>query len=61
MKKTSCRGRKHVITQNVMCVVNFDMHFTFVNSGGEGSAKDSRVFKNAILSDDMIFPWPVEG
>ena len=61
VKKTSCRGRKHVITQNVMCAVNFDMRFIFVYSGWEGSANDSRVFENAILSHDMVFPWPVEG
>ena len=56
MKKTSCHGRKHVITQNLMCAVNFDMCFTFVYSRWEGSANDSRVFENAILSDDMVFP-----
>jgi hypothetical protein len=44
-----------------MCAVNFDMHFTFVYFGWEGSANDSRVFENAILSVDMVFPWPVEG
>ena len=61
MKKTSYHGRKHVITQNVMCAVNFDMRFTFVYSGLEGSANDSRAFENTILSDDMVFPWLVEG
>uniref|UniRef100_A0A2N9IWU0 DDE Tnp4 domain-containing protein n=1 Tax=Fagus sylvatica TaxID=28930 RepID=A0A2N9IWU0_FAGSY len=61
VKKTSCRGRKHVITQNVMCAMNFDMHFAFVYSGWGGSANDFRVFENAILSDDMVFPKPIEG
>ena len=46
VKKTSCRGRKHVITQNVMCAVNFDMRFIFVYFGWEGSANDSRVFES---------------
>ena len=44
-----------------MCAVNFDMRFTFVYSGLEGSANDSKAFENTILSDDMVFPWLVEG
>jgi hypothetical protein len=44
-----------------MCAVNFDMHFTFVYFGWEGSANDSRVFENTILSVDMVFPWLIEG
>uniref|UniRef100_A0A2N9E563 DDE Tnp4 domain-containing protein n=1 Tax=Fagus sylvatica TaxID=28930 RepID=A0A2N9E563_FAGSY len=60
-KANSCRGRKHVITQNVMCACNFDMKFTFVCSGWEGSANDSRVFEKAITSDKHMFPWPAAG
>jgi hypothetical protein len=41
--------------------MNFDMHFAFVYSGWGGSANDFRVFENAILSDDMVFPKPIEG
>jgi hypothetical protein len=50
-----------VITQNVMCACDFDMKFTFVYSGWEGSANDSRVFEKAIISDKHMFPWPAEG
>ncbi|KAK3182901.1 hypothetical protein Dsin_030187 [Dipteronia sinensis] len=32
-KQTSYRGRKVVITQNVMCACSFDMMFTFVYTG----------------------------
>ena len=34
----SYRGRKSVCTQNVMAVCDFDMRFTFVNAGWEGTA-----------------------
>ena len=40
---------------------NFDIRFIFVYFGWEGSANDFKVFENAILSDDMVFRWPVEG
>ena len=48
-----------MITQNVMCVCNFDMKFIFVCSGWEGNANDSRVFEKVITSDKYMFPWPV--
>ena len=50
-----------MITQNVMCACNFDMKFTFVCSGWEGSANDSRVFEKAITSNKHMFPWPAAG
>ena len=55
VKKISCQGRKNVITHNVMYNYNLDMRFTFVYSGWVGSANDSRVFENAIMSDKMVF------
>jgi hypothetical protein len=37
-------GRKCTITQNVMCVVDMDLCFTYVYAGWEGSAHDARIF-----------------
>ena len=34
------RGRKSYPTQNVLAVVDFDLHFTYVLAGWEGSAHD---------------------
>ncbi|XP_038687548.1 protein ANTAGONIST OF LIKE HETEROCHROMATIN PROTEIN 1-like [Tripterygium wilfordii] len=54
-------GRKGVTTQNVMTVCDFDMLFTFVCGGWEGSAHDSRIF-NKVLSDvHSNFPHPPTG
>ncbi|KAK9998468.1 hypothetical protein SO802_018071 [Lithocarpus litseifolius] len=36
------RSRKSAITTNVMCTCNYDMKFTYVHSGWEGSAHDSK-------------------
>ena len=35
------RGRKKEPTQNVMIVVDFDLKFTYVLAGWEGSAHDT--------------------
>ena len=56
-----CRGRKSLITTNVMCACNHDMKFTYVHSGWEGSAHDSKVFEEAIKDPKHGFPWPSEG
>ncbi|KAJ9537836.1 hypothetical protein OSB04_030569 [Centaurea solstitialis] len=55
------RGRKGVPTFNVMAVCDFDMCFTFVSVGWEGSAHDTRVFIHAIETPSMNFPKPPEG
>jgi hypothetical protein len=55
-------GRKKTPTQNVMCVTDFDLYFTFVCSGWEGSTvHDSRIFTSTISDPVMRFPTPVEG
>ena len=41
IKQTSFRSRKIVITQNVMCACDFDMTFTFVYGGWEGTTNDA--------------------
>ena len=44
-----------------MCICDFNMMFTYVYTGWEGSANDSRVFMDALLWQDANFPWPPEG
>ena len=59
-KQTAFRGRKVLITQNVLAVCDFDMLFTFVYSGWEGTANDSRVFLDALKPENN-FPKPSGG
>ncbi|XP_066376703.1 protein ALP1-like [Miscanthus floridulus] len=42
------RGCKSYPTQNVLAVVDFDLHFTYVLAGWEGSAHDSLVLQDAL-------------
>ncbi|KAM6595916.1 uncharacterized protein LOC133034767 [Cannabis sativa] len=53
-KQVSYRGRKNIVTQNVLCACNFDMFFTFVSAGWEGTANDSRVFIDAITTPENL-------
>ena len=48
------KGRKHNTTQNVMAVVDFDLKFTYVLAGWEGSAHDALVLADAIKRDDGL-------
>ena len=41
-------GRKDGTTQNVLAAISFDLKFTYVLAGWEGSAHDSRVLNNAF-------------
>jgi hypothetical protein len=43
------RGRKSTTTQNVLCMVDFDLYFTYVYAGWEGSTHDSRVFGSVSM------------
>ncbi|KAL7194317.1 hypothetical protein ACSBR1_034683 [Camellia fascicularis] len=52
------RGRKVNITQNVMAACSFDMKFTFVYTGWESSAHDSRIFVEALTTNTADFPHP---
>ena len=60
-RTTALRDRQSDITQNVMCACNFDMRFTYVHSGWEGSANDSRVMQDALRHAEYEFPWPPRG
>ncbi|XP_039140531.1 uncharacterized protein LOC120277754 [Dioscorea cayenensis subsp. rotundata] len=42
------RGRKPYPTQNVLTVVDFDLRFTYILAGWEGSAHDSLVLRDAL-------------
>ncbi|XP_059436393.1 uncharacterized protein LOC132169366 [Corylus avellana] len=54
------RSRKSTITQNVMCVVDFDLCFTYVYAGWEGNTHDSLIFQECIEDPIALFPMPVE-
>ena len=42
------RGRKSFATQNVMAAVDFDLRFTYVLAGWEGTAHDAVVLSDAL-------------
>lgn len=46
------RGRKHQPTQNVMAAVDFDLKFTYVLAGWEGSAHDALILADALERND---------
>ncbi|XP_059436793.1 uncharacterized protein LOC132169855 [Corylus avellana] len=60
-KQNAFRGRKAVVSQNVVCACDFDMMFTFVYSGWERTTNDSRVFYDAVTRPKSEFPTPPEG
>ena len=47
-------GRKHTTTQNVLAAVDFDLRFTYVLVGWEGSAHDALILADAIQRDDGL-------
>ncbi|XP_028798545.1 uncharacterized protein LOC114753995 [Neltuma alba] len=44
-----------------MAVCDWDMCFTFVLAGWEGSAHDARIFDHALTTPSMNFPHPPQG
>ena len=50
--KQPFRGRHKGPTQNVMAAVDFDMKFTYVLPGWEGSAHDVLILADAIERND---------
>ncbi|XP_059634222.1 uncharacterized protein LOC132276683 isoform X1 [Cornus florida] len=52
------RGRKNYPTVNVLAACSFDMKFTYVLPGWEGTASDSRVMASALKrqGDKLILP-----
>ncbi|XP_038719904.1 uncharacterized protein LOC120012529, partial [Tripterygium wilfordii] len=59
--RTRFIGRKGVTTQNVMAACDFDMLFTYVCAGWEGSAHDSRIFSTVLSNANSKFPHPPPG
>ena len=60
-EQTKYIGRKGFTSQNVMAVCDWDMCFTFVLAGWEGSAHDARIFSHALTTASMNFPHPPQG
>jgi hypothetical protein len=51
---TSFRGRKNHTTQNVMAAVDFDLKFTFVLAGWEGTAHDALVLRDGLERENGL-------
>ena len=54
-------NRKGYHSQNVMGICDFEMKFTFILTGWEGSAHDARVLLDAISDPEKNFPRPPPG
>ena len=51
---STLRNRKGVLTQNCLIVCSFDLHFTYVLSGWEGSTTDSTLYHDAHEVDFFV-------
>ncbi|XP_072151383.1 protein ALP1-like [Setaria viridis] len=47
-------GRKHTTTKNVLAAVDFDLRFTYVLAGWEGSAHDALILNDALKREDGL-------
>ncbi|XP_072150119.1 protein ALP1-like [Setaria viridis] len=52
--QSAFRGRKHYTTQNVLAAVDFDLKFTYVLAGWEGSAHDATILADALEREDGL-------
>ena len=50
------RNRKQFISQNVLACCDFDMRFTYLLAGWEGSAHDQRVLQDARYNHGLELP-----
>lgn len=50
------RNRKGHLSQNVLAACNFEMEFTYVLAGWEGSAHDGTVYRDAHYNQGFITP-----
>jgi hypothetical protein len=48
------RGKKGYPTQNVLTACLFDLKFTYVLLGWEGTASNLRIIKNALTRNDNL-------
>jgi hypothetical protein len=53
-QSTAYKGRKHYTSQNVLAAVDFDLKFTYVLAGWEGSAHDASILNNNLNRPDGI-------
>ncbi|KAL9691040.1 hypothetical protein QQ045_011457 [Rhodiola kirilowii] len=51
-------GRKGTKTWNVLACCSFDMLFTYVHLGWEGSVHDQTVWKDSITQSKYFLPHP---
>jgi hypothetical protein len=54
-------GRRGYASQNIMAVCDFDMRFTFVVTGWPGSAHDTRILSDTLVTYAHKFPHPPRG
>ncbi|XP_023156871.1 uncharacterized protein [Zea mays] len=47
-------GRKHTTTQNILAAVDFDLRFTYVLAGWEGSTHDALILADALEREDGL-------
>jgi len=52
--RAACRNRKGFTSQNVLAACSFDLCFSYILPGWEGSAHDGRVLSNALDRDFVI-------
>ncbi|XP_028119928.1 uncharacterized protein LOC114317427 [Camellia sinensis] len=57
-RQNTFRGRKATVSQNVFAAYDFDMLFTFINSGWEGSTHDNTILVDSITRDNIHFLHP---
>ena len=48
------QGRKGYTTQNVLVACSFDLKFTYVLPGWEGTTSNSRIIKSALTRNDNL-------
>ena len=53
-QRVALLGRKHITTQNILAAVDFDLRFTYVLAGWEGSAHDALILADALEREDGL-------
>jgi hypothetical protein len=48
------QGRKHYTSQNILAVVDFDLGFTYVLAGWEGSTHDASILDESLSTPDGL-------
>jgi hypothetical protein len=55
------RGRKHYPTQNVLATIDFDLKFTYMLAGWEGSAHDATILADTLRDEVATQMWANRG